>query len=287
MPTLLIRRATPVRSAGDFVGVDVKDTSNPVDQGDRIEFELIVFDPRHPRLRLVHALTELNLTQPGPPPKPLEALSITLVLVTHMLRVDRIMTSVSRLLLLPEVGTSPAERRSGPMTVLYLIVCGARPAESTIKHATDLVTRGWDTCVIATPEGARFFDLDDAQSITGHPIRISYKDPTAADVLPPADAVVIAPATFNTINKWAAGISDTLALGLLNEALGQGLPIVAAPWAKEALRSHPAYPLSLSTLRHAGVGVVEGAGEAGEEFPWNRVLDELTRQAPPPNRIGA
>ena len=172
------------------------------------------------------------------------------------------------------------------MTVLYLIVCGARPAENTVKHATDLVTRGWDTCVIATPEGARFFDLDHAQTVTGHPVRAFYKDPNAEDVLPPADVLVIAPATFNTINKWAAGISDTLALGLLNEVLGQGLPIIAAPWAKTTLRRHPAYPSSLSTLRRAGVGVVEGAGEAGEEFPWTRVLDELARQAPPVSQRG-
>jgi phosphopantothenoylcysteine synthetase/decarboxylase len=39
-------------------------------------------------------------------------------------------------------------------------------------------------------------------------------------MLPRADAVAIAPATFNTINKWVAGISDTFALGLLNEAIG-------------------------------------------------------------------
>ncbi|MFI6500381.1 flavoprotein, partial [Nonomuraea typhae] len=29
--------------------------------------------------------------------------------------------------------------------------------------------------------------------------------------LPPADAVIVAPCTFNTINKWACGISDTFA----------------------------------------------------------------------------
>jgi hypothetical protein len=29
--------------------------------------------------------------------------------------------------------------------------------------------------------------------------------------------VLVAPVTFNTVNQWAAGINDTLALGLLNE----------------------------------------------------------------------
>jgi flavoprotein len=30
--------------------------------------------------------------------------------------------------------------------------------------------------------------------------------PDEPDELPAADAVVVAPATFNTVNKWAAGI---------------------------------------------------------------------------------
>jgi flavoprotein len=45
---------------------------------------------------------------------------------------------------------------------------------------------------------------------------------------------VVAPAAFNTINKWAAGISDTLAHGLLTEAIGKGLPVVALPFINTA-----------------------------------------------------
>lgn len=164
------------------------------------------------------------------------------------------------------------------MAVLYLIVCGARPAESTASHAADLIALGWDTCVIATPEGRRFFDAEHVQSLTGHPVRVSYKDPDAEDVLPPPDVLVLAPASFNTVNKLAAGISDTLALGLLNEALGAGLPIIAAPWAKAALRNHPAYPRSVAFLRDAGVALIEGLGKAGEVFPWREVLVALTQE---------
>jgi hypothetical protein len=73
-----------------------------------------------------------------------------------------------------------------------------------------------------------------------------------AGSVPEADAVLAAPLTFNTINKWAAGISDTLALGLLNEQLVEGLPIVAAPCVKAAMRTHPAYPASIERLSGAG-----------------------------------
>jgi hypothetical protein len=78
---------------------------------------------------------------------------------------------------------------------------------------------GWDVCVIATPSGTKFVDAEQLARLTGHVVRHDYKQPDEPDVLPPADAMAVAPATFNTINKWAAGISDTLALGLLNEAL--------------------------------------------------------------------
>jgi phosphopantothenoylcysteine synthetase/decarboxylase len=97
--------------------------------------------------------------------------------------------------------------------------------------------------------------------------------------------MVVAPATFNTINKWAAGISDTLALGLLNEALGLGLPIVAVPIPNAALARHPAFHASVRFLRGSGVEVLfdpdayplaipyEDGPSAAELFPW----DALTR----------
>jgi hypothetical protein len=112
------------------------------------------------------------------------------------------------------------------LPVLYLIASGAAPARERPELVTDL-TCDWDTCVISTPEGSRFFDAGRIAEMTGHPVRTGFKDPDAPDILPRASAFAAAPATFNTINKWAAGISDTLALGLLNEAIGLGLPITA------------------------------------------------------------
>ena len=101
---------------------------------------------------------------------------------------------------------------------------------------------------------------------------------------PAASAFAAAPATFNTINKWAAGISDTLALGLLNEATGQGLPIVTVPWPNAALARHPAFGRSVATLRGCGITVIfdpahlpddEAPGQA--EFPWADLRAELAR----------
>jgi Flavoprotein len=67
---------------------------------------------------------------------------------------------------------------------------------------------------------------------------------------------VVAPATFNTINKLAAGISDTLALRLLNETAGTGLPTIAVPFPNQMLARHPAFVTSIATLRLWGVRLI-------------------------------
>jgi phosphopantothenoylcysteine synthetase/decarboxylase len=149
--------------------------------------------------------------------------------------------------------------------------------------------QGWDVCVIATPDGTKFLDAARLADQTGHPVRSQYKQPDEPDVLPPADAFVVAPATFNTINKWARGNSDTLALGLLNEATGGGLPIVAAPWLGAALLRHPAFQRSIADLREWGVDIIfdpaHPSPPAGTSaFPWDKLrtaLDDLLQSLRP------
>jgi phosphopantothenoylcysteine decarboxylase len=99
--------------------------------------------------------------------------------------------------------------------VLYLVVCAAPPARD-VHVLVDLAQKaGWDACVVATPRAFQWIDAPALSERTGHPVRYDYKLPGEPDLLSPPDAIIVAPATFNTINKWAAGISDTLALGLL------------------------------------------------------------------------
>jgi hypothetical protein len=102
-------------------------------------------------------------------------------------------------------------RSSDP--VLYVVACGGRPAGDLGAAIPDLQVDGWDVCVVATPSALMFTDTGTLSELTGRPVRYDYKQPDEPDAFPPADAFVVAPATFNTINKWANGISDTLALG--------------------------------------------------------------------------
>ena len=140
--------------------------------------------------------------------------------------------------------------------VLYLVACGAYPAGQLPAFVRDTQAQGWDVCVIATPNGAKFLDEGNIAGLSGHPVRTRYKRPDEPDLLPSPDALVVAPATFNTVNKWAQGISDTLALGLLNEAVGLGLPMIAVPWPNAALAAHPVFIRNVGLLREWGVTVL-------------------------------
>ena len=97
--------------------------------------------------------------------------------------------------------------------VLYLIVCGAPPAADTPQLVKEKQDEGWDVVVIATPHGLQWFDPDEVERLTGHPVRSEFRKPGDPEFGPRGDAVLVAPATFNTINKWALGINDTLRAG--------------------------------------------------------------------------
>jgi hypothetical protein len=171
-----------------------------------------------------------------------------------------------------------------PPPVLYVVACGAPPASDLAGFVSFAQAQGWDVCVIVTPDGAKFTDTAPLAGLTGHPVRVRYKHPDEPDVLPPPDAFVIAPATFNTINKLAAGISDTLALGLANEGIGMGLPVIAVPWPNADLARHPAFRRSVALLQEWGVTVVldparlPGASPPDPaSFPWEDLRAELVK----------
>jgi len=163
--------------------------------------------------------------------------------------------------------------------VLYLIVCAAPPARSIGDLIGLLQEKDWTVCPITTPHATEWMDIPAVAVQTGFPVRDKYRQPDDQESLPRADAIVVVPATFNTVNKWVAGISDNFALGLLCEAIGLQLPIVVAPYAKSSLAAHPAYARSLRTLDEWGVIVLPNeiirAGVARDEFDWRPVVEAL------------
>ncbi|MFG1805041.1 flavoprotein [Streptomyces sp. NPDC049040] len=168
-----------------------------------------------------------------------------------------------------------------PEPFLYVVVCAAGVAGDVGALITMAQDRGWGVGVVATPQGLGFIDAAAVEAQTGHPIRSAWRLPGDPRPLPPPDAIAVAPATFNTINKWAAGVSDTLALGILCEAYGLGIPTAVLPYVNAAMAAHPAYRESLARLR--GMGVMVGSreshpptsGGAAERFRWAEALELL------------
>ncbi len=92
---------------------------------------------------------------------------------------------------------------------------------------------------------------------------------------------MVMPATFNTINKWALGIADTLAVSILCEALGRNTPIVAVPYLKLDLARHPVFTKNLTLLRECGIHILYEPERypPSNRVPWEVMIEELQQQA--------
>lgn len=167
--------------------------------------------------------------------------------------------------------------------VLYLIACAAGPAQYVDQAVKLAQERGWDVCVILTPSSAAWWErrMGELETLTGHPVRSRYKLPWEKDALPKADAMLVAPLSCTSLNKWGAGIADTVALGIPSEAVHMGVPVAVMPFFNQAQAAQPAVPRSVEALRAQGVRVLLGedgyephppkTGKAAE-FPWERAL---------------
>ncbi len=170
--------------------------------------------------------------------------------------------------------------------VLSIITCGAGPAADVRTLVTAAIGRGWTVQVIATPSALAFFDAKEIEALTGSPVRSQYGMPGAPRSRIP-DAIIVAPATFSTINQWALGIAGTYALGVLAEQTGMGIPAVVLPFVSDALAARPPFQRSIRALRAEGVSVLlgpggvpahpaHGEGEHVAGFPWLLALDEAS-----------
>lgn len=162
-----------------------------------------------------------------------------------------------------------------PSPVVAVVACGAPPIVALPGLLRSLRARDWDLYAFLTATATRWTDPAEVDRWTGHRVRTALRQPTEPKGVPLPDLVVVAPATFNTINQWAAGINDTAPLGLLNEALGAGVPIVVAPNVKGALARHPAFVRNLDLLRESGVRFTapDALGPGPDGYEWTPVLD--------------
>ncbi|MET7367929.1 flavoprotein [Streptomyces sp. NPDC005566] len=172
------------------------------------------------------------------------------------------------------------------MKTLYLFGSAAPPVLEMAAIVEEGQARGWGVCLGLTPTAMRWVgtQVTELERLTGHPVRSQYKSPGEPDVWPQADAILFAPATFNTVNQWALGLTSDFVVGVVAEGIGKGIPIVTMPCVNAAYVQHPQFDRSVDTLRMAGVTVLYGEGgfvpnQPGERrpegFPWPLALDAV------------
>jgi Flavoprotein len=177
--------------------------------------------------------------------------------------------------------------------VLYLIACAAGPTQHIDDGVRAAQAAGWDTSLILSPSAYRWWEkrVEELEELTGHPVRHQYKLPWESDALPKTDAMLVAPLSCTTLNKWGAGIADTVAIGLPSEGVHMGIPVLAMPYFKTAQGAQPAVARSIAALRAQGVHYLDGAD--GYEphpprhgnprvFPWHLALATVARVLGPP-----
>lgn len=161
---------------------------------------------------------------------------------------------------------------------LFLVVCAASPARHIDALIVQLQASGWNVRVFATSEGSSWLNPTQIVQLTGHRLFVNVSDLSDAPVLRPS-AVLIAPITFHTVNQVAAGANNSLALNVIHEAIGSGLPVVAAPHVNAALKANPLHHKGLETLCSLlRVHVVEDdacEGGCDSERHWRAVLAVL------------
>lgn len=172
--------------------------------------------------------------------------------------------------------------------VLYLFGSAAPPVFDVANVIQDAQARGFDVCLGLTPTANRWLtdQLSALAELTGHPVRSEYKLPGEPDEWPKADVIVVAPATFNTVNAWALGITRDFVVGVVAEGVGKGIPMVAMPCVNAAYVQHRQFERSVTELREMNVEVLYGEGgfmpnQPGQgkpkEYPWHLVLDAAER----------
>jgi phosphopantothenoylcysteine decarboxylase/phosphopantothenate--cysteine ligase len=150
------------------------------------------------------------------------------------------------------------------MPTVVLGVTGCIGAYKACEVLRELQKRGADVHVVMTRNAARFVAPMTLEALSRHPVFLDQfalgeageiRHVGLADA---ADLLLVAPATANTLARFAHGIADD-ALSTLYTATRA--PVLVAPAMNVNMFTHPAVVENLRRLRERGVGVIEpGAG---------------------------
>jgi phosphopantothenoylcysteine synthetase/decarboxylase len=168
------------------------------------------------------------------------------------------------------------------VNLAYLVVTGTTTAPRALDLLRGLQQRFSTVFTLMTPNAMRVIAPRDLSALPGNRLVESYFD-EAILPRPPDGLVLVAPCSFNSLNKLAQGIADNLALSLTAEAIGRGTPVVVALSLNPPLFRHPRTARSVAALRDWGVSVIEpdDTGEGLRLAAAETILAEVDRRNQP------
>lgn len=146
------------------------------------------------------------------------------------------------------------------MPTVVLGVTGCIGAYKACEVLRELQRRGADVHVVMTEHATRFVGAMTFEALSRHPVFVDQfalgaeGDIRHISLADGADLLLVAPATANTLGKFARGIADDALSTLF---LATTAPVLVAPAMNVNMFRHPAVVENLETLRARGVGVIE------------------------------
>lgn len=170
-----------------------------------------------------------------------------------------------------------------------LLISGGIAAYKVADLASALVQAGCQVRAALTPAATRFIGAATFQGVTGNPAQTDLWSGAGPDPEPHvqlgdwAQLVLVAPATANSIAKFAQGRADDLVSATL---LAARCPVVVAPAMNDAMWAKAAVQENVEKLRVRGVVVVEpesgrlASGHSGAgRLPSGQALADALAQA--------
>ena len=161
---------------------------------------------------------------------------------------------------------------------ILLGVSGGIAAYKSAELVRRLREAGAEVRVVMTAGATQFITPLTLQALSGQTVRTELFDAQAEAAMGHielarwADAVLIAPASANTLARLAQGLADDL---LSTLCLATRAPLLVAPAMNHVMWEHPATQANITTLRERGVricGPGSGSQACGESGP-GRMLE--------------
>lgn len=149
---------------------------------------------------------------------------------------------------------------------ILLGVSGGIAAYKSAELVRRLREAGAEVRVVMTAGATQFITPLTLQALSGQPVRTAVFDAEAEAAMGHielarwADAVLIAPASANTLARLALGLADDL---LSTLCLATRAPLLVAPAMNQVMWEHSATQANLATLRERGVQIC-GPGIGGQ-----------------------